>query len=168
MSTILTIGYEKSSIEDFVATLRLSEVDVLVDIRDVPASRKRGFSKRALSDAVTNVGLHYIHFRELGDPKPGRDAAKRGDVEVFERIFRSHLMGEAAQAALEEVLDIASRARVCLLCFERDHSCCHRAIVAEELASREDFGIRHLGVRHGLARELEIDDHHNGPIYALG
>lgn len=168
MSTILTIGYEKSSIEDFIATLKLCEVEVLVDIRDVPVSRKRGFSKRALSDAVNHVGLEYIHVRELGDPKPGRDAARRGDIEVFERIFRSHLMGEDAQAALDDVLEIASRARVCLLCFERDHSCCHRAIVAAELANRETFKIRHLGVRHGLAREIDIDDDCNGPVYAVG
>ncbi|MBC6439873.1 MAG: DUF488 domain-containing protein [Rhodospirillales bacterium] len=151
MITVHTIGYEKSSIEDFIATLKLHSVDVLVDIREVPVSRKRGFSKRALSQAVSDAGLEYAHFRALGDPKAGRDAAKRGYKEVFERIFRAHLMGEDAQAALEEVSKLGTNSRICLLCFERDHKCCHRAIVAEELVKRgEALEVSHLGVLRGV------------------
>ncbi len=52
MSTILTIGYEGSTIEDLVATLKLADTQVLIDIRDVPLSRKRGFSKKALAAAL--------------------------------------------------------------------------------------------------------------------
>jgi len=65
-------------------------------------------------------------------------------MQTFERIFRARLEGRAAQEALEQAVEITSGVRACLLCFERDHSGCHRAIVAEEMADREAFQIRHL------------------------
>lgn len=168
VSTILTIGYEGSTIEDFVATMKLTDVQVLIDIRDVPVSRKRGFSKRALAEFLENVGVRYVHLRDLGDPKAGREAARRGDMGTFQRIFRAHLAGKEAQHALEEALAITSEARACLLCFERDHSVCHRAIVAEEMSKRESVKIRHIGVRHGLAEETDYADFEDGRAYAFG
>ena len=73
-----------------------------------------------------------------------------------------------AQEALEQAVEITSGVRACLLCFERDHSGCHRAIVAAEMADREAFQIRHLGVRHGLAKEAGYGDFENGRAYAFG
>lgn len=168
MSTILTIGYEGATVEDFVATLRMADAQVLIDIRNVPVSRKRGFSKKALAEILESVGLKYVHLRDLGDPKPGREAAKRGDMEAFQRIFRAHMESQDAQEALGQALDITARARACLLCFERDHSGCHRSIVAEEMANREAVHIRHIGVRHGLAEEMDYDDFSGGRAYAFG
>ena len=168
MSTILTIGYEGSTIEDFVATLKLADVQVLIDIRDVPLSRKRGFSKKALAATLESAGVEYVHLRDLGDPKPGREAARRGNMEAFERIFRAHLKGREAQEALEKALDISSDVCACLLCYERDHAGCHRTIVAEEMANREAIPIRHLGVRHGLGDETCDGDFKNERAFAIG
>ena len=168
MGTILTIGYEGSRIEDFLATLKVAEIEVLVDVRDVPVSRKRGFSKRALATALEDIGIQYVHLRDLGNPKSGREAARRGDAEAFENIFRSHLECPAAQAALAEVVQIASNARACLLCFEREPSCCHRAIVAEAVAERVAFQVLPLGVRHGLAKDNQIGEIGNRYACAVG
>ncbi len=168
MSTLLTIGYEGASIDDFIATLKLANVEVLIDIRDVPVSRKRGFSKTPLAEALERAELDYVHLRDLGDPKPGRDAARRGDIENFERIFRAHLAHDVSQEALTVAVDIAMRARATLLCFERDHACCHRSIVAEAMADREPFKVRHLGVRQGLASEWNHGYDGVGRACALG
>ena len=168
MSTILTIGYEGSTIGDFVATLKLADVQVLIDIRDVPVSRKRGFSKKALAATLENAGVEYVHLRDLGDPKPGREAARRGNMVAFERIFRAHLEGREAQEALEKALDISSEVCACLLCYERDHAGCHRTIVAEEMANRGAIPIRHLGVRHGLGEETCDGDFNNESAFAVG
>ena len=141
---IATIGYEGSTVEQVIETLRSADVQVLIDVRDVPVSRKPGFSKKALAQLLGRSGVEYVHLRALGNPKPGRIAGKHGDMQTFERIFRDHLNGEPAQQALETALDIASRTRACLLCFERDHSRCHRAMVAEEMARRRAIRIQHL------------------------
>ena len=168
MNSILTIGYEGSTIEDFVATLERAAVQVLIDIRAVAASRKRGFSKKSLAATLEEAGVEYIHLRGLGDPKQGRQAARRGDMHIFERIFRTHMEGGEAQEALDRALEVTSNARACLLCFERDHSGCHRSIVAQEMANRKAFEIRHLGVTHGLAEKARYGNLENGRIYAFG
>lgn len=168
MGVVLTIGYEGATIEDFVATLRAAMVDVLIDIRDFPVSRKRGFSKRPLADAVRTAGLDYVHLRDLGDPKTGREAARRGDTDEFERIFRAHLSQDSSQEALTSAIEIARSARACLLCFERNHACCHRLIVAEAMAERGQFDLQHLGVRAGLAVETDGEHEHAARAFAIG
>ena len=155
MSTLATIGYEGATIADFVATLRSDGVEMLIDVRDVPVSRKPGFSKTALARRLDEAGIRYVHLRDLGNPKPGRLAGKQGDMQTFARIFRDHMAGDAAQRALDTALDIAGRASACLLCFERDPLRCHRTMVAEEMARRRGIEIRHLAVRHGLAETAE-------------
>jgi uncharacterized protein (DUF488 family) len=144
MQTLATIGYQGSVVADFIDTLIDAGIERLIDVREVPLSRKRGFSKRALSEALGGVGIHYAHLRALGDPKPGRDAARRGDHHAFTRIYNSHLAGPAPQAALDLAEAYASDAPSCLMCFERDYVDCHRNIVAIALAERRDFRVRHL------------------------
>ena len=63
-----------------IAALREAGVAHLVDVRAVPSSRKPGFSRRQLEAAVLEAGMQYTHLRALGTPKPGRDAARRGDA----------------------------------------------------------------------------------------
>ena len=168
MKKLMTIGYEGAKLEDFVATLQKADVTVLIDIREIPASRKPGFSKRSLSKSLENAGLKYVHLRELGDPKLGREAARRGDFATFEHIFRTHLQSENAQRALEEAINISFDTTACLLCFERNYQHCHRAIVAEEISVRSTIDVRHLGVRHGLATELQPRGIRDDKIHAIG
>ena len=168
MSAVLTIGYEGAALDDFIATLLFPNVEVLIDIRDMPISRKRGFSKKSLAESLRGSGLEYVHLRDLGDPKPGREAARRGEIPEFKRIFRAHLAKKTTRAALAEAVDIAATARACLLCFERDHAHCHRSMVADAMSRRRTFMVRHLGVRKGLAKEQRIGGDCYGPAYAIG
>jgi uncharacterized protein (DUF488 family) len=147
---LFTIGYERAAISDLVATLREVGVEALIDVRDLPVSRKRGFSKRALAQRLEEVGIRYMHMRDLGDPKPGREAARRGDFEQFEAIFRDHLNRRESQHALRCAVEVACKYVSCLLCFERAHECCHRAIVAEAMRVRQGFDVEHIGVHKAL------------------
>lgn len=143
---IQTVGYEKSDLAQYIERLVAAGVEVLVDVRDRPISRKKGFSKKSLSAAVEAAGIQYMHVQALGDPKPGRDAARAGDYEAFVSIFTSHLHSDRAQAALVELAADIGGKNVCLTCFERDHRCCHRSIVADELAEMTGGLIEHLSV----------------------
>jgi uncharacterized protein (DUF488 family) len=68
--TILaTIGYEGADVDDFVATLRSAGIRRLIDVRELAISRRRGFAKRALSGALADADIEYVHLRGLGDPK---------------------------------------------------------------------------------------------------
>lgn len=143
---IFTIGYEKSTIDDFVNRLADAEIDVLVDVRELPLSRKKGFSKNGLNAAVREAGIDYMHVKALGDPKPGREAARAGNHDLFVEIFTQHMDGKDAQSALTELADAVKGKRICLTCFERHHEGCHRKIVAERLSALVGAPIEHIAV----------------------
>jgi uncharacterized protein (DUF488 family) len=144
MKTLFTIGYEGSSPADLFGSLRRSGVKLLIDVRDVPISRKRGFSKTALSEGLSAAGIGYLHLKGLGDPKPGRVAAREGRFADFRRIFGAHMKTTTAQQALREAVVAASKSVACLLCFEKNHINCHRCIVAESMAQGAKFQLVHL------------------------
>ena len=133
VSVVYTIGYEGIDIDRFVATLKAVGIEVLADVRAVAASRKKGFSKTALRARLEDEGIAYTHLVDLGDPKPGRDAARAGRYDEFQTIYHEHLIGAEAQAALETLSEVVGQSPTCLLCFERDPENCHRFIVAEAL-----------------------------------
>jgi len=62
--TIVSVGYERRTSEELVSLLVSNRVDVLVDVRLTPLSRKRGLSKTALREALESAGIEYLHERE--------------------------------------------------------------------------------------------------------
>lgn len=167
-AALVTIGYEGTKIDDFVATLQQVEIEILVDIRDIPVSRKPGFSKKILANTLHKVGIKYVHLRELGDPKSGRKAAQQGHIKKFERIFRNHLERAESQKALDQAVDIATENRAVLLCFENDHSNCHRRLVAEAMAERGQFSIYHIAVVSGQSTDANQNQNVVESAYAFG
>lgn len=158
---VATIGYERASLIDFIATLKLSQIEVLVDIRDRAQSRRRGFSKTALSEALEAEGIAYLHLRQLGDPKEGREAARSGDYVRFRSIFSKVMQTVEAKQAIAKLEDLASESSICLMCFERDQSTCHRKIVADHLEASLDIKARHLGVQEGAGKRSTVRRMHD-------
>lgn len=150
---IYTIGYEGASLGDFLDTLIDAKIDRVVDIRDVPASRRAGFSKNALREALAEQGIEYTHLKPLGDPKEGREAMRRGDIRAFQEIFGAHIQSEPAQDALRIAAELANEESIVLLCFERDPKHCHRTVVATLMCELASFETKHIGVqkRRGTA-----------------
>ena len=68
MSRIWTIGYERVGVPDFIASLKAANVKTLVDVREVPLSRRAGFSKNVLAASLAGAGIGYIHMKVLGTP----------------------------------------------------------------------------------------------------
>lgn len=147
MRTIFTIGYEGSGIDNFLFTLGAAGVERVVDVRDVPLSRKRGFSKSALALNLSTAGIEYTHLKALGDPKEGRIAMRRGDKNAFLRIYETQLRTSQAAEALEQAMALARKETIALLCYERSPEDCHRSLVAREMAANQEFKIFHLGVQ---------------------
>jgi uncharacterized protein (DUF488 family) len=144
---LYSIGYEKATLGDLIATLRAAGVAVLLDVRDRPVSRRPGFSKRQLAAAVEEAGMHYIHLAALGTPPEGRLANRRRDWPRFWAIVEDRLGRPEAELDLERAIDIAAAAPSCLLCYEADWRSCHRARIADILVGRQGFALRHLPVR---------------------
>ncbi len=141
---IYTSGYEGINIDGLIARLQREKIQVLLDVRAVPLSRKAGFSKNMLSANLAEAGIEYVGLRGLGTPPEGRLAARKGDKNGLRKIFTAHLKTENAILDMAEAIRIASEARACLLCFEHDPFCCHRLIVAERMVKKTGQSIVHL------------------------
>lgn len=131
-----TIGYERASLGELIAQLQQARIDVLIDVRELPNSRRAGFSRRVLAESLEAAGIAYRHMKALGTPKAGRVASRRGDKQTMRELFEARLESPESQLALAEAEAIARERRACLLCLEHDWRACHRAILAERLEAR--------------------------------
>lgn len=149
LKKILTIGYEAATLDDFLATLVALGVDTLLDIRELPISRRRGFAKTALREGLADIGIDYRHEPRLGSPKTIRHQLRDdGDYEKFFRDFDDYLskQGDILDTLAEEL-----SGTVALLCYERDPATCHRRSVADALSKITGITPKHQGV-HGHAQ----------------
>ena len=145
---VATIGYESTSVDEFLATLREANVELLVDVRAVASSRRPGFAKTRLAANLETAGIEYLHLRRLGTPAEGRAAARAGRHDEMKRIFREQLATAEAQEELHALAGLVRAGRrVCLLCFEADPAHCHRSIVAAALAELVPIRLAHLRPR---------------------
>jgi uncharacterized protein (DUF488 family) len=137
--SITGIGYEGLALDAFISKLRVRGITTLVDIRLNAISRKKGFSKRALSEALAESGIAYIHMRSLGNQRDNRagyselDSAAARDVR--ER-FREALGSDEAATALDELVKLAQDGDVAVFCYEQDERHCHREQVIERITQR--------------------------------
>ena len=140
MSNIIGIGYEGVSIDDFTQALKNLNVTTLVDVRLNPISRKSGFSKTKLQDALTAEGITYEHLRALGNPKDNRAGFYSTDLDekaAASSRYHEILESEEGRGALARIRELAQGGMVALLCFECDEGKCHRRLILRALARGE-------------------------------
>ncbi len=134
-SILYTIGYQGLSQEDFFNRLISNGVEVVIDIRAIPHSRKKGFSKKGLASRSAELGLRYEHMGSLGTPEDIRNEYKlNGDFDEFAALYLSKLVEE--DSTLSVLSNQIEGSVCCLLCYEKAASECHRSLVATEIAKR--------------------------------
>ena len=140
---VSTIGYQGRSIEDFIAALTAAAVNVVVDVRSKPISRRHEYSKKRLQEALESSGFTYWHVPELGMPielLPQR-SPKDGNVQILE-AYRDRISDTSE--ALDQLEIDARHQHICLLCYEADPHHCHRGVIAEHLETEGQLEVRHL------------------------
>jgi uncharacterized protein (DUF488 family) len=144
-AALFTIGYEGRNIDEFVGILLRSNIRKVVDVREIPISRKHGFSKSKLRERLESEGINYAHIRELGSPKVIRHELRRDwNYEKFFQAFDRHLSQN--KDAVERVYQYLNEGSICLMCFERHPERCHRSSVVHHIKIRDGNGlpVRHL------------------------
>jgi uncharacterized protein (DUF488 family) len=131
---IFTIGYEGSTVGDFLAALTAAGVQRVIDVRALPLSRRPGFSKSALRAALADAGIDYVHLKALGTPAEGRAAARAGRHAELERIYAGQLELPEAIAEGAAMIGLAQECPSALLCFERNPAHCHRTLLLQAVA----------------------------------
>ncbi len=133
MADLFTLGYEGTQAQQFLRVLTARKIDTLVDVRDMPISRKPGFSKQSLTAGCETVGINYEHWQILGCPKAIReDYRLDGDWAKYTRRYKKHLLTLAD--TLEDLSSRALKERLCLVCFEADPLFCHRSYIADAVS----------------------------------
>lgn len=139
---IFTIGYEATTMTEFLAALTKAGVKQVIDVRAVPNSRRPGFSKNPLKNALAEVGIDYVHLKALGTPADGRAAARAGRQEDLKRIYAGQLDLPEAIVQSEQMRELAAERPSALLCYEREPAECHRSLLLA--AAAPDADVTHL------------------------
>jgi uncharacterized protein (DUF488 family) len=139
-----TIGYEGKTVEEFLGEVVAAGVELVIDVRAVAASRRPGFSKTALGNALRERGVDYLHLRPLGTPAAGREATRKGRIAEMRAIYAERLETPEAELAMAQAMEAAGERHAALLCYEKDAPGCHRAMLAERMMARTPFDRRDL------------------------
>ncbi len=139
--TVLTIGHSTRTIEDFIQTLQAYGVTRVVDVRTVPRSRHNPqFSQDFLPRSLMESGIGYVHLPALGGFRhTTRDSRNLGWRNESFRGFADYMETPAFGKGLREILRLARKDKLALMCAEAVPWACHRRLIADALLAR---GIR--------------------------
>lgn len=147
--TLFTLGYEGLNIDDFIARLQAAQVRTVVDVRELPLSRKKGFSKTPFCVALAAHGIAYLHAPALGCPKPIRDQYKAdANWRIYTREFLKYV--KTQDVSVRELIKISMATTACLVCYEADFSTCHRTYVARAARQLGGPNVTHLTAKTAL------------------
>lgn len=124
---------------EFIDLLLEAGVNLVVDVRELPLSRKKGFSKTALSASLSANGIEYVHLRAAGNPY----RAEKTDIASRLALYSEHL--ERHPEIPTEIEEAIADYRAALLCFEAKHELCHRSCIVNHLRhTLPSLRVRHL------------------------
>lgn len=142
---VRTIGHSTRSIEELIEMLRASGATLLLDVRTVPRSRHNPqFNRETLPEELARAGIAYRHEAPLGGlRRPRRDSTNTAWRNAGFRGFADHMETAEFEKALGELLDLAHRERVVIMCAEAVPWRCHRSLIADALTAR-GVEVRHI------------------------
>lgn len=146
--SIFTIGHSNHPIEHFVALLREAGVHLLVDVRSTPYSRRfPQFGRERLCSSLKAAGIDYRH---VGDALGGKPAHGVRDYNTMAKT-------PAFTAALDTMVEEASRQSLALMCAEREPMDCHRTILVSRHLATRGADIVHLLADGGREAHAEVE-----------
>jgi uncharacterized protein (DUF488 family) len=131
---IYTTGYEGLNIETFTKELQAHKVKQLFDVRQIPLSRKKGFSKKSLSATLAEHGITYKHYPLLGSPAEARKQVRKDHN--YTKLFtacRLAYKSPLAKEAFQDLTEHAQKKNTAIMCFCGDWKHCHRKVLTEML-----------------------------------
>jgi uncharacterized protein (DUF488 family) len=131
---VITLGYEKRTITEYIGVLKSFNVKIVIDVRETAWSYKKDFCKKRFSSALSQANIIYYHMKELGNPKSIRK--KEGDVKDILADYKNYLL--STNSGINDLLDLLNNKdnltkNICLTCFERNFTCCHRSIIIDHI-----------------------------------
>ncbi|MEO6901788.1 MAG: DUF488 domain-containing protein [Bacteroidia bacterium] len=146
--TIWTIGHSTRSLTEFVEMLNSFQIEIVVDIRSFPGSRKYPhFNKEALAISLPEAGLQYIHLKNLGGRrKTNPDSKNTVWRHPAFRAYADFMETETFQEGMKELEEIGSSKRTSYMCSEAVWWRCHRSMVSDYLKAKGWIVMHIMGV----------------------
>jgi uncharacterized protein (DUF488 family) len=143
---LLTVGHGTLTADQLADLLRGHGVELLVDVRSYPGSRRHPqFGRGQMEAWVPDAGIGYRWERRLGGRRPTRpdsvNVALRNDA--F-RGYADHMAGAGFRAALDEVLADAAAGPTAVMCSESVWWRCHRRLLADAAVLVDAATVVHL------------------------
>jgi uncharacterized protein (DUF488 family) len=166
MATIYTVGHSTRELADFTALLQAHSIDLLIDIRAFPMSRRLPhFNRERLELWLPDAGIAYRWMKDLGGRrkktfKDSPNVALRNDS--F-RNYADYMLSPEFQSAAAEMTDAAEPQRAAIMCAEKMWFQCHRMLVSDYLVAH-GHSVRHIiepdkvAKEHVLTKEARIVD----------
>ncbi len=142
---IWTIGHSTRTIEAFIDLLRRYQIQILVDVRHFPGSRRLPhFNKAALHDTLVMAGVRYEHLVELGGRRPTRtDSHNLIWRNASFRGYADYMETASFRDGVDRLVAIAGAGRTAIMCSEAVWWRCHRSMIADYLKAA---GVRVLHI----------------------
>jgi uncharacterized protein (DUF488 family) len=135
MDTIHTIGHSTRSGDELIAVLEAYAIELLVDVRRLPGSRRLPqFDSATLEQSLAARGIDYRWIAPLGGRRrPDADSRNIGWRHPAFRAYADHLATEEFAEGLFELLMLAGGLRTAVMCAEVLWWRCHRRLIADVL-----------------------------------
>ena len=145
MITVWTVGHSTRSGEEFAQILKAHGIEVLVDVRSFPGSRRYPqFNGAALAESLKQVGIEYKHEPRLGGRRtPRKDSHNTAWKNASFRAYADHMETEEFRKGVEDLLEVAANARTAVMCAEALWWRCHRRLISDYLKT-EGHGVVHI------------------------
>jgi uncharacterized protein (DUF488 family) len=164
--TIWTVGHSTHTIEEFIDMLRHHQIEILVDVRHFPGSRRfPHFNKIAMHDALVAAGIRYEHLVELGGRRPIHpDSHNVAWRNASFRAYADYMETPPFHEGVDRLLEIASSGRTALMCSEAVWWRCHRSMIADYLKAMGVHVFHILGTKkvqeHPYTSAAQLVDGH--------
>jgi uncharacterized protein (DUF488 family) len=142
---LFSIGYESKELKEFISILQENHINTLIDVRELPLSRKKGFSKKNLQENLNKNNIDYIHFKELGSPRELRNTLRKDrNYPNFFKKYSAFL--KSKNNTIKVLHELITENNCCLMCYEEWSYRCHRSIICDEIKEIDGNGlkIKHL------------------------
>ena len=135
---IWTVGHSTRTLDEFTGLLRSFGIDMLIDIRRFPGSRKYPhFSKDQLEASLPENGIEYLHLEELGGRrKVSKDSGNSAWRLASFRGYADYMETKPFKEAAEILQKQAKKKKVAFMCAEAVWWSCHRSLVSDYLKVR--------------------------------
>src|SRR5215218_1986871 len=135
MTSIFTMGHSTHEPDAFVALLAAAEIELLVDVRRFPSSRRfPWFSRSELHASVSEAGIGYLHIEALGGRRDPVPDSPNGGWRVGQfRGYADHMESAEFHAALAQLEKEATERRTAVMCAEAQWWRCHRRLIADAM-----------------------------------